>query len=97
MGGPDPLGPSRRCPCAGRCEACGTTRALEVATYQTQVGVFCATICDPCIDAGNPPPVRSWLEAFERVAAHCEHLGIDLDKMAALLHREPEGGGDGQG
>ena len=63
MTGPDPLGPSRRCPRAGRCEACGTTRQLEVATYQTPVGVFCATICDPCVAAGKAPPVRSWVEA----------------------------------
>jgi hypothetical protein len=68
-----------------------------VATYQTPVGVFCATICDPCIDAGNPPPVRYWIEACERVWAHCEHLGLDLDQMAALLDREREGGGDGWG
>jgi hypothetical protein len=68
---------------------------LEVATYQTQVGVFCATVCDPCIDAGKAPPVRSWIEAFERVGAHCEHLGIDLDQMGALLHRERQGDGDG--
>jgi hypothetical protein len=95
MTGPDRLGPSRRCPRAGRCEACGATRQLEVVTYQTQVGVFCATVCDPCVDAGKAPPVRSWLQAFERVGAHCEHLGIDLDQMAALLHRE--GGGDGWG
>jgi hypothetical protein len=97
MGRPDPLGPSRRCPHAGRCEACGTTRQLAVATYLTQVGVFCATVCDPCVDGAKAPPVRSWLEAFERVGAHCEHLGIDLDQMAALLDREDEGGGDGQG
>ena len=96
MTGPDLLGPSRRCPRAGRCEACGTTRRLEVATYQTPVGVFCATICDSCVEARNAPPVRSWLEAFERVGAHCEHLGIDLDQMGALLH-EQEGGGYGQG
>jgi hypothetical protein len=95
MGRPDPLGPSRRCSRVGRCEACNATRALEVATYQTQVGVFCATICGPCIDEGKAPPVRSWVEAFERVAAHCEHLGVDLDQMAALLHRERKGEGDG--
>jgi hypothetical protein len=95
MTGPDPLGPSRRCPRAGRCEACGATRQLEVATYQTQVGVFCATVCYLCVDAGNPPPVCSWLEAFERVGAHCEHLGIDLDQIGALLHHERQGGGDG--
>ena len=97
MTGPDPLGPSRRCPRADRCEACGTTRDLDLATYQTQVGVFCATVCTPCVDAGNPPPVRSWLQAFERVGAHCQHLGIDLDQMAALLDCERQGGGDGQG
>jgi hypothetical protein len=97
MTGPDPLGPSRRCPRAGRCQACGATRQLEVATYQTQVGMFCATVCDLCIDAGEAPPVRSWLEAFERVGVHCEHLGIDLDQMAALLHHEGEGAGDGWG
>jgi hypothetical protein len=97
MTGPDLLGPSRRCPRAGRCEACGTTRHLEVVTYQTLVGVFCATVCDSCVEARNAPPVRSWVEAFERVEAHCEHLGIDLDQMGALLHPEQQGGGDGQG
>jgi len=97
MTGHDPLGPSSRCPRADRCEACGTTRRLDVATYQTPVGVFCATVCDPCVDTRNAPPVRSWLQAFERVAAHCEHLAIDLDQMGALLHREQQGGGDGQG
>jgi hypothetical protein len=97
MSWPDPLGPSRRCPRAGRCQACGATRQLEVATYQTPVGVFCATVCDPCVAAGNPPPVRSWPAAVERVGAHCQHLGIDVDHMAALLDREREGGGDGRG
>jgi hypothetical protein len=97
MGRQDPLGPSRRCPHAGRCEACGATRQLEVATYQTPVGVFCATVCGPCVDAGKPPPVRSWGGAVERVGAHCQHLGIDVDQMAALLDREREGGGDGRG
>ena len=97
MTGADPLGPSRRCPRAGRCQACGTTRRLDVATYQTPVGVFCATVCDPCVAARNAPPVRSWVEAVERVGAHCGHLGIDVDQMGALLHREQQGSGDGQG
>jgi hypothetical protein len=97
MGWPDPLGPSRRCPRGGRCEACGRARSLNLATYETPAGVFCATVCDPCVNARNAPPMRSWLEAFERVWAHCEHLGMDLDQMGALLHRERGGGGDGQG
>jgi hypothetical protein len=90
MARPDPLGPSRRCPRAGRCETCGTTRALEVATYQTPVGVFCATVCLRCGDAGKPPPVRSRSGAIERVAAHRGHLGIDLDQMAMLLHADDQ-------
>jgi hypothetical protein len=97
MTGPDPLGPSRRCPRADRCEAGGTTRRLDVATYQIPVGVFCATVCDPCVDTRNAPPVRSWAEAFERVWAHCEHLAIDVEQMDALLRREQQGSGDGQG
>jgi hypothetical protein len=92
----NPLGPSRRCPRAGRCEACGAARHLEVATYQTPVGVFCATVCACCLAAGNSPAVRSWPGAVERVGAHCQHLGIDVDQMAALLDRERQGGGDGR-
>jgi hypothetical protein len=85
-----PLGPSRRCPRAGRCEACGATRQLDVATYQTPVGVFCATVCNTCVDTGNPPPVRSWGGAVERVGVHCQHLGIGVDQMAELLHADDD-------
>jgi hypothetical protein len=87
---PDPLGPSPRCPRTGRCEACGTPRGLEVATYQTVVGVFCATVCWRCLRVGNPPQVRSCGQACERVADHCQHLGLDLDQMADLLEGERE-------
>jgi hypothetical protein len=87
---PDPLGPSPGCPRTGRCEACGTPRGLEVATYQTVVGVFCATVCWRCLRVGNPPPVRSWGQACARVAEHCQHLGLDLDQMADLLEGERE-------
>jgi hypothetical protein len=88
----DPLGPSADCPLAGRCEACGTASVLEVATYQTPVGVLCATVCRRCVAAGNAPPVRSWGQECERVGAHCQHLGIDLDRMADLLHPDAEEG-----
>jgi hypothetical protein len=86
--GADPLGPSRRCPRAARCQACGAAHQLDMATYQTPVGVFCATVCRSCVAAGAAPPTRSWGQACERVGAHCQHLGIDLDQMAALLHAE---------
>jgi hypothetical protein len=86
----DLLGPTSRCPRAGRCQACDAGRELEVATYQTPVGVFCATVCSRCVTVGKAPPVRSWGEAVWRVGAHCEHLGIDVDQMAAILHAERE-------
>jgi hypothetical protein len=88
----DQLGPVARCPLPARCEACGGDRDLDLTTYQMRVGVFCATICGPCLAAGNPPPIRSWGQACERVGEHCGHLGIDLDQMAALLRAEHEEG-----
>ena len=84
----DRLGPTTRCPLSDGCEVCASTRDLDVATYQTPVGVFCATVCDPCIDQGKAPPVRAWVQAAERVGVHCGHLGIDLDQMGAILHAE---------
>jgi hypothetical protein len=86
----DPLGLTTRCPRAGRCEACGTARERDVVTYQTPVGVFCANVCSRCVAAGKAPPIRSWGEAVWRVGMHCEHLGIDVDQMAALLQAERE-------
>jgi hypothetical protein len=88
----DQLGPVARCPLAARCEVCGAARQLAVATYRTPVGVFCATVCGPCLAAGNPPPVRSWGQACQWVGEHCQHLGIDLDQMGALLQAEREEG-----
>jgi hypothetical protein len=92
---PDPLGLSRRCPRAGRCEVCDATRKLEATTYQTPVGVLCATVCDRYVAAGNTPLVRSWAGAVERVLAQCQHPGIDLDQMAALLPPDAEKGRSG--
>jgi hypothetical protein len=92
MARPDPLGPSVRCPLAARCEACGAARQLAVAAYQTPVGVCCATVCAPCLAAGKAPSLYSWGQAAGRVAAHCQHLGIDLDQLAALLEAEPQEG-----
>jgi hypothetical protein len=89
---PDPLGPTVGCPLGRRCEACGSGQRLAVATYQTPVGVLCATVCRACVAVGAAPPIRSWGQACERVAAHCQHLGIDLDQLGALLHAERQEG-----
>lgn len=84
----DQLGPTMRCPLGDRCEVCGSGQDLDVAIYSTPVGVFCATVCERCTTPAKAPPVRGWAQACERVGGHCEHLGIDLDQMAAILHAE---------
>ena len=88
----DWLGPVDRCPLGDCCEVCGSTRELDVATYDTPVGVFCATVCDPCIGQAKAPPVRGWATACERIAVHCGHLGIDVDQMAAIRRAERDQG-----
>jgi hypothetical protein len=91
MAGGDPLGPSAACPKVGRCEACGGALGLDVATYQTPVGVFCATVCWRCLRTGIAPPIYTWGQAAGRVVVHCQHLGLDLDQMADLLEAEQRG------
>jgi hypothetical protein len=53
---------------------------------------LCATVCRACAAAGAAPPIRSWGQACELVGAHCQHLGIDLDQLGALLHAEHQEG-----
>ncbi len=74
-----------------RCEQCGSGDEddLAVATAGTPVGVYCLTLCGPCADAGRVPEPGGWSAAVTRVLAHCGHLGIDADQMAAQLERAP--------
>lgn len=75
-----------RCPMDDHCSICGgTTRLAITATYETDLGVFCATLCGLCISAGFAMPSLPALTVANRVAKHCEHLGIDLDEMAVAL------------
>jgi hypothetical protein len=80
------------CPTAERCEICGSDWDIATATAGTRVGVFCLRTCAPCVEKPLPS-IRSWLQASERVAQHCDHLGISLDDMAALLARDERRGG----
>lgn len=74
-----------RCPLFDHCATCGSTDDLAVATVETNVGVFCTTLCGCCADAGQTPRPPGWAAAMDWVAAHCEHLNINVDQMAALL------------
>lgn len=91
------LDDTRLCPIADRCAVCGQPipdgpgRVLDrglVRTAESQLGVMCLTLCHSCVDAGRPVPGMSVMEVVDAVMAHCEHLGIDADEMAALMEGE---------
>ncbi len=74
-----------RCPRGHRCESCGVEASdLAVTTADTMLGVLCLTMCERCAQATVSPPVAVGT-AVRLVCQHCEHLGIDLDEMAAAL------------
>jgi hypothetical protein len=72
-----------------RCESCGVERDdLTVTTVELdRLGVACFTLCPRC-DGSDTDPRIGLGTAFRLVAQHCEHLGIDLDEMAAILERD---------
>jgi hypothetical protein len=56
-----------------------------VCTFELdRIGVACLTMCPRCAGSEVVPPV-SVGTAVRLVAQHCEHLGVDLDEMAAIL------------
>ncbi len=77
-----------RCPVGPCCELCGTDeRKLAVVTAYARLGVMCLTSCAPCALAGVVPPLPVGA-AFRAVGRHAEHLGIDLDAMAAAMEAD---------
>jgi hypothetical protein len=81
------LDDTHRCPVGAACESCGTASDLGVAVLDCVMGVFCLTLCGRCVRAGRVPTVGLATAAL-MVLAHCEHLGIDLDRMAAIRSAE---------
>lgn len=80
------LDDTRRCPSTSTCETCSTAReGLAVVTVDTSVGVFCMTTCRACNEGQEDGEVGRFplVTATLRVLEHCEHLGIDVDQMAA--------------
>lgn len=71
------------CPQADACAGCQTTTGLAVHTATALGGVLCLTLCPTC----DPPPLPC-TETALRTLAHCQHLDIDVDEMAAALERE---------
>jgi hypothetical protein len=77
-----------RCPVAPQCATCNGTTDVDVCTIATPVGVCCMTLCSACADSGRLPSFPSWSAAVRTVAEHCEHLGCDVDEMAAALEAD---------
>jgi len=51
--------------------------------------VYCLTLCDECVTVAlEGIPSLSGSEAAGRAGEHCEHLGIDLERMAKALQAE---------
>lgn len=79
-----------RCPTGPACAGCGAGAGagagdLVVVTADSGMsGVLCLTLCPVCIDAEQTRPMVPVAAALA-VAAHCEHLGIDLDQMAKAV------------
>lgn len=77
-----------QCPLDIVCERCGSADDLSVCTLDLPVGVACMTLCARCVDAKRFPKIAGWSVACAMVLTHCEHLGIDLDEMAAARAAE---------
>lgn len=86
--GTTPLDPddTRRCPLGDACDTCGAVDDLAVGTGETPLGICCLTLCGSCAEAGDTP---SWSipVAMGRVIEHADHLGTNLDALAAAARR----------
>lgn len=78
------LDDTTRCPVGDSCVSCRGTEALSVHTVGSLVGVFCVTVCAPCVQWEDLP---NWAVASAANASleHCAHLGITVDDMAELM------------
>jgi hypothetical protein len=86
------LDSTAQCPVEAACAGCGGSavlggRVLGVVTTESQVGVFCLTVCARCSPEGWQMPL-TWVTI--RVLEHCEHLGITADTMAEKMAAERE-------
>lgn len=83
------LDDTSRCPQAKACERCGKAGpTVEVVMVGlAHLGVACASLCRGCRMYDRLP---RWgvPESLQRIGEHCEHLGIDVDDMAAALEAD---------
>ncbi len=71
------------CPTRAGCEGCGYGRQLLVVTVRALDTAFCLTVCDECVTL--PLPTVDALTATNRAGEHADHLGCDVDQLAAAV------------
>lgn len=69
------LGDLTRCPLGDVCHHCGKGSTLRLTTYETPLGVFCATVCASCLLARRTPDLPD-ATVQHRVRDHRDHLGL---------------------
>lgn len=76
-----------RCPLDSSCISCRGVADLQVRTIESPIGVFCVTLCAFCVQEDELPRFSA-VSAVHASLEHCEHLGIDVDQMAAAMEAE---------
>jgi len=79
-----------RCPVGVSCVSCGGRERLSVSTLDVLAWACCLTLCVGCVAAGQMDFTVPLGDAAGLVLAHCDHLGITLHQMVAVLRDEQE-------
>ena len=69
-----------RCPTGLWCDACSAADDLAVGTANTDLGIFCITLCPSCAEGGVLPSLPI-MQAMKRVHDHARHLGCTVDAL----------------
>jgi hypothetical protein len=69
------------CPTGLWCDACSAADDnLAVGTAETDLGIFCVTLCYSCAEDGALPSLPI-MQALRRVHDHARHLGCTVDDL----------------
>ncbi|GAA3624653.1 hypothetical protein GCM10022223_47160 [Kineosporia mesophila] len=89
---PSQLDDTSDCTRRERCENCRSTKDVAVSTVRYTVGVVCLGLCASCTSQ-NLSIGLSFDDVTDRVAEHCEHLGIDLGTLREAVNFDGYRGG----
>jgi hypothetical protein len=80
-----PLYDTTHCPRVGICESCGTEIDVSTVVVECEIGPYCLRLCQHCDQVESIPQLGTWIAASDRIIRHCEHLGITVQQMEAIL------------